>query len=113
MTNQTTSTSTAVSTSGPNGPTDFTPSADTRKIYVSDSTGNDNNDGLTPETAVKTIKKGESLVRNGSSDWLLLKSGDTWTNQSFGDLKFAGRSATNPIVISSYGSGPAPLVKTD
>jgi len=38
--------------------TDWTPSADTRKIYVSDSKGNDSNDGLSPAHPVKTIIAG-------------------------------------------------------
>ena len=49
-----------------------------RIIYVSSSTGNDKNDGLTPQTAVATIAKGESLLKNGTSEQLLLKAGDTF-----------------------------------
>ena len=90
----------------------FTPSADTRIIYVSSSTGNDNNNGLTPQTAVATIAKGEVHLRNGYPDELLLKAGDTFVNQSFGYLNVSGRSAREPMIIGAYGIGPAPIVET-
>src|SRR5579872_362178 len=50
--------------------------------YVSSSAGNDANDGLSPATAVKTIAKGRSLMRDGFPDWLLLNRGDVWTVNS-------------------------------
>ena len=90
----------------------ITPPSGARIIYVSSSTGNDNNNGLTPQTAVATIAKGESLLRNGYPDELLLKAGDTFVNQSFGYLNVSGQSATAPMVIGTYGTGPAPIVET-
>jgi len=42
----------------------------------------------------------------------LLKKGDTWTNEAFGYLGVSGKSATEPMLFSSYGSGPRPLIKT-
>ena len=95
-----------------NGWTTFTPSSDTRIIYVSSSTGSDSNNGLSQNAAVATIDKGLSLIRDGSADWLLLKAGDTWVNQEIGYLDFSGRSATEPILISSYGTGARPLIET-
>ena len=71
-----------------NGWTTFTPSSDTRIIYVSSSTGSDSNNGLSQNAAVATIDKGLSLIRDGSADWLLLKAGDTWVNQEIGYLGF-------------------------
>ena len=88
------------------------PSADTRTIYVSSSTGNDANNGLSQNSAVATIDRGLSLIRDGSADHLLLKAGDTWVDQSFGFLDFSGRSGSEPILISSYGSGARPLIET-
>src|SRR5215208_1350183 len=61
-----------------NGWTEVTPSSDTRTIYVSNSTGSNDNDGLSPDTAVQTVAKGASLLRDGMPDWLLLKRGDSW-----------------------------------
>lgn len=90
----------------------FTPSADTRTIYVSSSIGRDTNDGLSQATPVKTLAKGKSLLRNGQPDWLLLRKGDTWTNEAIGQVCTSGRSATEPMLISSYGSGARPLIKT-
>ena len=99
-----------------NGWTVFTPSLDTRIVYVSSSMGNDANDGLSISTPVQSIGKGVSLLRSGYPDWLLLKKGDIWTDQSFerapgGNFGYGGRSATEPMVISSYGSGARPLIK--
>jgi len=95
-----------------NGWTIINPSADTRKVYVSNSAGNDNNNGLSESTPVKTLEKGKSLLRAGFPDWLLLKKGDTWTNEGFG-WPSNGRSAAEPSVISSYGTGARPLLKTN
>ena len=95
-----------------NGWTTFASSADTRTIYVSSSTGNDLNNGLSQNSAVATIAEGLSLIRDGSADHLLLKAGDTWVNQSFGWLPFSGRSGSEPILISSYGTGARPLIET-
>src|SRR6516164_7331484 len=76
-----------------NGWTDITPSSYTKIIYVSSSTGNDstcapasppvNPAGVTP---CKTIRRGKSFMCDGYPDWLLLKKGDTWTNEAIGDI---------------------------
>ena len=95
-----------------NGWTTFASSADTRTIYVSSSTGNDANNGLSSNSAVATIAEGLSLIRDGSADHLLLKAGDTFVDQSFGWLNISGRSGTEPILISSYGTGARPLIET-
>jgi hypothetical protein len=84
--------------------------AGTRKIYVSNSTGNDTTGDGTFAHPYKTIAKGESLLRDGYPDWLLLKAGDTWTGEAFNYVP-SGRSAAEPMLISSYGSGPRPLVE--
>jgi hypothetical protein len=97
------------------GWTAIQPSVDTVKIYVSSSTGNDANDGKSPETAVKTLKKGASLLKSGRPDWLLLKRGDAWVDETLytettganenknGVWNKSGRSASEPMVISYYG----------
>ena len=86
-----------------NGWTVFETSGDSLVIYVSNSNGNDNNDGLSPSTAVKTITKGASLVRHGHHDFLLLKRGDTWSSPGLSKFK-SGKDKDHPIVISSYGN---------
>ena len=94
------------------GWTPLVPDADTVKIYVSSSTGNDANSGLSPADPVQTLAAGIALLRDGHPDWLLLKRGDTWTNQDFGGWTKSGASASAPMVISTYGSGPRPYIKT-
>jgi hypothetical protein len=93
------------------GWTTFTPSADTRIVYVSNSTGSDIYAGSAEDKPVKTIAKGISRLRNGYPDWLLLKRGDTWY-ESIGWPNLSGRSASNPILLSSYGTGPRPVIKS-
>jgi len=97
------------------GWTVFTPSADTRTIFVSSSTGNDANDGLSQATPKRTILGGASLVRNNYPDWLLFKCGDTFSGSIVdgavtGYWVKRGRSATEPILISSYGAGERPII---
>lgn len=90
----------------------FTESADTQKIYVSNGDGNDANDGSSPEKAVKTLAKGISLLRDGKPDWMLLKRGDVWL-ESLGEWKKSGRSATEPMLVTTYGDQQArPILKT-
>lgn len=92
--------------------TTFTEHASTVKIYVSNSDGNDADDGLTEATAKATLTAGKALLRDGFPDWLLLKAGDTWTNENFGTWSKSGLDATNPMLVSSYGTGARPLIKT-
>ncbi|MEM9165711.1 MAG: right-handed parallel beta-helix repeat-containing protein [Planctomycetota bacterium] len=92
------------------GWTEFTASADTRKVYVSER-GSDSNDGLSPNSAVRTIDRGKDLMRDGYPDWLLLKAGDTF-REAIGGWNISGRSADEPMLISSYGDGPRPKLIT-
>ena len=85
------------------------PAADSRVVYVSSTGGSDANSGLSPQSPVKSLAKGVSLVRNNSADQLLLKRGDAW-RESFGDWKKSGRSEQQPILISAYGGGNRPLI---
>jgi hypothetical protein len=92
------------------GWTVLTPSVDSRLVYVSSSTGNDANDGLTPATAKATINGANALIRTGYPDWMLLKRGDTFSQPSLGRWK-SGRSAAEPLVMTYYGtSGPRPVI---
>jgi hypothetical protein len=87
-------------------------SADTRVVYVSSSGGDDTRDGSTPDLAVATLARGYAALRTGYPDWLLLKAGDTW-DKAFGPKwEKSGRSPTEKMVVSSYGDGPAPLLRT-
>ena len=114
------------------GWTTFNPSADTMVVFVSssDPLRNDSTCKAYTLTELKTLATqnytnlvpcstpmgGYWKLRSdpnkvvGYPDWLLLKAGDTWTNTNFvGWTKF-GRSATEPMVVSSYGDGPRPKI---
>ncbi len=91
------------------GFTTLTPSSDTRTIYVSSSTGNDAKDGLAPDTAVKTVERGKSLLRDGYPDWLLFNRGDVWQgDDNLGQWTISGRSPSERMVIGAYGAGDRP-----
>lgn len=93
-----------------NGWTVVTPSSDTRKIYVSSSSGKDSNSGLSSSSPVKSIGKAYGLLRAGKADWLLLKRGDKFP--SLGDWRKGGKSSTEPMLISAYGSGSRPQIQS-
>ncbi|MBW2732544.1 MAG: right-handed parallel beta-helix repeat-containing protein [Deltaproteobacteria bacterium] len=112
--------------------TTFTPSADTMIVYVSNSLGDDStcdsyaasavDDVFQPSdafTPCKTIGKAASIFNalpNGAPHWILFKSGDTWTNESFGKWEKSGRSAAEPALLASYGDSserPRVLTGTD
>src|SRR5437660_1311216 len=96
---------------GSDGWTHFSPSSDTRIVYVSSSSGNDSSSGLSSNSPLKTLAKARSLIRDGKPDWLLLKSGDTFSG-GIGPWKTSGRSATEMQLIGNYGSGARPILKT-
>ncbi|MEK6919334.1 MAG: DUF4215 domain-containing protein, partial [Nanoarchaeota archaeon] len=107
------------------GFTQLTPSSDTIIYYVS-STGNDANDGLSPQNPIKTPIYATAKLRNGYSDWVLFKRGDVFEPKignergeipplpsggnplpaSWGNFvtTSAGRSIAERQVIGSYGS---------
>lgn len=83
------------------------PSSDSKIIYVSVS-GSDTNDGLSPSKAIQTPSLAFAKIRSGMPDWIVFKSGDVWSRKIAGIGSIQGRSATEPVVISRYGSGPRP-----
>jgi len=95
-----------------NGWTIVTPSADSRIIYVSSSMGSDTSDGLSEDYPVQTLARGYSLLRDSFPDWMLLRRGDEWY-ENIPSIGKSGRSADEPILISSYGSGSRPLIKSE
>ena len=101
----------SVSINPTTGATVITPGPGDRVIYCSSSTGNDKNNGLSPQSPVATFAAAEKLMRDHTGDELLLKTGDVW-HSSFGYWGASGASAQDPMVIGSYGSGPRPLVLT-
>jgi len=89
------------------GWTAFEPAPDTRMIFVSNSEGDDANDGLSPDRPLKTIARGVSLLRDGYPDWLLLKRGDAWPENC--NWNRSGRPG-QPNLLGAYGQGPRPVV---
>jgi hypothetical protein len=88
------------------------PSSDSRTLYVSSSTGDDDNDGLSEEKPKRSIAAAKRMLRKYFPDRLLLKKGDAW-DESLGEWNLCGRSASERMVVSSYGSGAErPLLRT-
>lgn len=72
--------------------------------YVSSSTGNDSNDGLTPATAWKTLEKVNSVSESfeyGTN--VLLKRGDTWRLRPT-------LNVVSGMTLSTYGEGAKPKI---
>jgi parallel beta-helix repeat protein len=79
--------------------------------YLSSTSGNDNKDGHSPETAWRNLS--QIYLRSSSKgafqagDKILLKRGDRW----FGQIRLqANGTVQNPIRIDSYGDGAKPLL---
>jgi len=82
----------------------------TRVVYVSSSRGDDANDGLTEQTPVRSLRRGQDLLRNGYPDHMLLRCGDVWDGEALPGFNKSGASADRPLVISTYGTGARPLI---
>ena len=76
--------------------------------YVSNSAGNDSNNGTTSSTPWKTLTKVSNHTFS-PGDSVLLKCGELWSTVQL-SLKGDGTTA-NPIVLTSYGSGNKPHIK--
>ncbi len=70
-----------------------------KKIYVSSSTGNDKNNGLSTSAPVKTIARANEIASSG--DGILLKRGDMWRESVY---------AKSGLTYSAYGEGPKPFI---
>ena len=108
-----------------NGWSIIIPSEDSRLIYVSSSSGNDETaEFYAPRDVAsvedpgsikpfKTIEAANSNARDGFPDWILLLKGDAWEVHENIQLKI-GRSVTERSVITSYGlGGQRPMIKSD
>jgi len=83
------------------GWSDVTPASGDRIIYVSNA-GSDSNDGLSTGAPKATVAAGFALVRDGTSDQVLLRRGDTFTANI--TINKSGRNAANPAMIGAYGT---------
>lgn len=73
-------------------------------IFVSSSTGNDNNDGRSSVRPVRTIARAYDLIRDGHPDWIRLRRGDMFF-ESLPNWKKSGKSTTEPMVVTTFGEG--------
>ena len=74
--------------------------------YIDATGGNDSNDGLSEETAWKTIAKVNSMNFN-PADLILFKRGENWQEQL--TVSSSG-SSDNPITYGAYGNGNKPII---
>ncbi len=107
------------------GWTVLSPEADSRIVYVDSSSGNDGTGhvysrdesviGSNPQfpsgtiQAFKTLAAAQARLRHDKPDWMLLKSGQVW-EESLSLLR--GESATKRAVVSFYGVGDRPELRT-
>ena len=74
--------------------------------YVDATLGNDNNDGLSENSAWNTLTMVNGQVYK-PGDKVLLKTGEVWNGQ----LEIHARGTENyPVVISSFGTGDKPII---
>jgi hypothetical protein len=84
--------------------------------YFLSTSGNDLNDGLSPETAWRETRKFNDLAPSlHPGDRLLMKAGDVWgegvnVNGSFLTLNSVKGNRNAPVHLSSYSNGPKPLI---
>ena len=89
-------------------------SAAPRTYYISSTSGNDINDGQSPEKAWQHLSKIylKSISKDAfqPGDSILLKRGDQWDGQ----IRLQGKgTAQKPITLGAYGEGPKPLIYGD
>ncbi len=85
-----------------------------RTYYISSTSGDDNNDGQSPERAWKNLSKiflkSTSKDSFQPGDSILLKRGDQWDGQ----IRLqANGTAQKPVTLGAYGQGLKPLIYGD
>ncbi|HMR66866.1 MAG TPA: right-handed parallel beta-helix repeat-containing protein, partial [Anaerolineae bacterium] len=75
--------------------------------YVSQTSGNDDNNGTSPETAWQTVAR-VNRTRFSPGDTVLFQSGGQWNDEL--KIESAGNEA-QPLKFASYGDGPAPVLR--
>jgi len=85
----------------------FTQNLYATTYYVSSSSGNDSNNGITPNYAWETLSNLYSFEFQ-PGDSICFKRGDVWYNQSL-RIRYRG-TAEHPITYSDYGTGNLPEI---
>ena len=86
--------------------------SDGLRIYVSNSLGNDTTGTGSRSQPYKSLSVAASHLRAGHGDWMLLKKGDVWKDQSLPALP-DGQDANFPLVVTSWDNdtGARPLIE--
>lgn len=79
--------------------------------YVSSSSGNDSNNGLSEEFPLQTIFAATNKMINNTQIIVKLKCGDIWSNNGIMPAA-TGLSPQYPSIITTYGTGSRPLIQT-
>ena len=74
--------------------------------YLDSEAGKDSNDGVTPATAWQTLAKANDL-KPQPGDKVLFKRGGVWR----GTLTAKSGEEGRPVLYSSYGTGPKPVLE--
>lgn len=82
-------------------------STDYTNFYIDQVNGSDNNNGLSPSSAWKSLSKvNSSQYKFNAGDSVLFHTDQTWEGQL--ELNNLNGEEGNPIIISSYGEGNKP-----
>ncbi len=76
--------------------------------YIDSKDGNDSADGLSPETAWKSLEK-VGYLRLDAGDQVLLKAGSVWNGEKL-TINQAKGSEEAKVVIGKYGEGALPIL---
>lgn len=88
-------------------PTRWREGRDAATFYVDAKGGNDNNDGMSPDSAFKSLFKVSSKYYQ-PGDKILFKCGTTFS----GTLEIRGDGTeSSPILVGSYGEGDKPVIR--
>ncbi|MEO6909112.1 MAG: right-handed parallel beta-helix repeat-containing protein [Abditibacteriaceae bacterium] len=82
------------------------PSIEAVNYYVSSSTGDDSNNGLSPDSPWATLNKVNHTSNFKAGDSILFKRGDTF----YGSMTTRSGTSGNPIVYGAYGKGNKPIL---
>ena len=77
-------------------------------IHLNSHDGDDQNDGLTEQTSVKTFEKAKSLIQDGDiiliDSYVAINQDETWDLKEFPNSKVQRNCSTNMIVIGNKAS---------
>ncbi len=81
-----------------------------KTYYINSDNGDDGADGLTPQTAWRTLNNLTSKYLS-AGEGVLFKRGGYWNGTATFPFQGARQgTAANPIVFSAYGTGPRPII---